>query len=148
MGADKRTRLIPINLHLLFSLAATRRPPAVGSHGFIIMSQTCRIRRPEIMRAPVGTAVLGPPATAARVCFLTRALRWIVAILILASGPAELTGCRKSQSPADLAAGKPSALEGKPAPQFTLASNKGPDVSLLDFAGKSKVVLVFYRGYW
>ena len=71
-----------------------------------------------------------------------------MAILILASGPVVLTGCRKSHSAADPVNGKPSALEGKPAPQFTLASDKGPDVSLSDFAGKSKVVLVFYRGYW
>lgn len=37
---------------------------------------------------------------------------------------------------------------GEPAPQFALPDTKGATVSLKDYAGKSKVVLVFYRGYW
>jgi peroxiredoxin len=37
---------------------------------------------------------------------------------------------------------------GDPAPQFSLASTKGTNVALKDYAGKTKVVLVFYRGYW
>ena len=37
---------------------------------------------------------------------------------------------------------------GDPAPQFGLAAANGSTVSLKDYAGKRKVVLVFYRGYW
>lgn len=37
---------------------------------------------------------------------------------------------------------------GEPAPHFSLPANTGATVSLKDYAGKSKVVLVFYRGYW
>ena len=37
---------------------------------------------------------------------------------------------------------------GDPAPQFSLTSAAGGGVSLKDYAGKRKVVLVFYRGYW
>lgn len=37
---------------------------------------------------------------------------------------------------------------GDPAPQFSLPDAAGRQVSLKDYAGKSKLVLVFYRGYW
>jgi len=37
---------------------------------------------------------------------------------------------------------------GDPAPQFSLPSTKRSTVTLRDYAGKNKVVLVFYRGYW
>ena len=37
---------------------------------------------------------------------------------------------------------------GDRAPQFSLPSTKGASVALKDYIGKSKVVLVFYRGYW
>jgi len=37
---------------------------------------------------------------------------------------------------------------GDPAPQFSLPSTKGTNVPLKDYAGKTKIVLVFYRGYW
>jgi len=37
---------------------------------------------------------------------------------------------------------------GDRAPQFSLPSTKGLNVALKDYVGKSKVVLVFYRGYW
>ena len=37
---------------------------------------------------------------------------------------------------------------GDTAPQFSLPSTKGTSVALKDYNGKSKVVLVFYRGYW
>jgi hypothetical protein len=37
---------------------------------------------------------------------------------------------------------------GERAPQFSLPSTKGTSVALKDFIGKSKTVLVFYRGYW
>jgi hypothetical protein len=33
-------------------------------------------------------------------------------------------------------------------PQFSLPSIAGTNVALRDYAGKSKLVLVFYRGYW
>lgn len=37
---------------------------------------------------------------------------------------------------------------GDTAPQFSLPSTKSANVALKDYAGKTKVVLVFYRGYW
>ena len=37
---------------------------------------------------------------------------------------------------------------GDKAPQFALPSATGAIVALQDYAGKSKVVLVFYRGDW
>lgn len=36
----------------------------------------------------------------------------------------------------------------EPAPQFSLTGTDGATISLKDYAGKSKVVLVFYRGSW
>jgi cytochrome oxidase Cu insertion factor (SCO1/SenC/PrrC family) len=37
---------------------------------------------------------------------------------------------------------------GEPAPDFTLQDQHGKTVSLSDYRGKKKVVLVFYRGHW
>ena len=37
---------------------------------------------------------------------------------------------------------------GDRVPEFSLPSSNGTTVSLKDYIGKSKVVLVFYRGYW
>jgi len=37
---------------------------------------------------------------------------------------------------------------GDTAPQFSLIASNGSTVALKDYEGKSKVVLVFYRGYW
>jgi hypothetical protein len=37
---------------------------------------------------------------------------------------------------------------GDPAPEFGLPSTRGVNVALKDYAGKSNVVLVFYRGHW
>jgi peroxiredoxin len=37
---------------------------------------------------------------------------------------------------------------GDVAPNFSLPSATGQAVSLKEYAGKSKLVLVFYRGYW
>lgn len=37
---------------------------------------------------------------------------------------------------------------GDPALSFGLPALSGATVALKDYAGKSKVVLVFYRGYW
>ncbi len=37
---------------------------------------------------------------------------------------------------------------GQPAPDFTLESMDGAPVTLSDFRGKKRVVLVFYRGHW
>ena len=37
---------------------------------------------------------------------------------------------------------------GRPAPDFTLESIDAKPVSLSDFRGKQRVVLVFYRGHW
>ncbi len=37
---------------------------------------------------------------------------------------------------------------GDRAPQFRLPAADGKTVDLKDYAGKKKVILVFYRGYW
>ena len=37
---------------------------------------------------------------------------------------------------------------GQIAPDFTLASLAGPNVTLSDLRGDKNVVLVFYRGHW
>ena len=37
---------------------------------------------------------------------------------------------------------------GDPAPDFTLQSQDGKNISLSDYRGKKNVVLVFYRGHW
>lgn len=37
---------------------------------------------------------------------------------------------------------------GDTAPPFRLPALNGATVALKDYAGKSKVLLVFYRGYW
>jgi peroxiredoxin len=37
---------------------------------------------------------------------------------------------------------------GTLAPDFTLAALGGPPVTLSQFRGKQKVILVFYRGHW
>ena len=37
---------------------------------------------------------------------------------------------------------------GDRAPEFTLQSAAGPNVALKDYVHESKLVLVFYRGYW
>lgn len=37
---------------------------------------------------------------------------------------------------------------GEPARPFSLPTSAGSTSSLKDYAGKSNVVLVFYRGYW
>jgi hypothetical protein len=70
--------------------------------------------------------------------------------LLLALLPAGVgvTSCQSTHSPGDPVATKPSKLQGQQAQAFTLRSDSGADVSTSDFAGKSKLVLVFYRGYW
>jgi hypothetical protein len=37
---------------------------------------------------------------------------------------------------------------GEPARPFSLTTSEGSISSLKDYAGRSNVVLVFYRGYW
>jgi cytochrome oxidase Cu insertion factor (SCO1/SenC/PrrC family) len=59
-----------------------------------------------------------------------------------------VSSCQSTHSPGDPVASKPSKLQGQQAPAFTLRSDSGADVSTSDFAGKSKLVVVFYRGYW
>jgi len=53
---------------------------------------------------------------------------------------------------ADPAALNPADLErvqvGDRAPDFTLENVDGNKISLSDFHGRRKVVLVFYRGHW
>ena len=86
--------------------------------------------------------------------------------VILLAGLAALWGCsapasEEAAEPAEVAAAlgpvdghdlPPTDLErvqvGDEAPDFTLASLAGPDVTLSDYRGEKDVVLVFYRGHW
>ena len=77
-----------------------------------------------------------------------RALGILIQVLVVALAVGCATGCRKARSPEDPPIAKPSKLDGKPAPAFSLQSDKGSNISSGEFAGKSKLVLVFYRGYW
>jgi len=83
-----------------------------------------------------------------RRCLGGRALGMLVHVPVFALAAGCVTACRKAHSPEDPPVAKPSKLDGKPAPAFTLPSDKGSSISSLEFAGKSKLVLVFYRGYW
>src|SRR5215467_741280 len=76
---------------------------------------------------------------------LSKSLALFVALLPAGVG---VSSCQSTHSPGDPVATKPSKLEGQQAPAFTLRSDSGADVSTSDFAGKSKLVVVFYRGYW
>jgi len=71
-------------------------------------------------------------------------------LLALALLPASVgvSSCQSTHPSGDPVASKPSKLEGQQAPVFTLHSDSGAEVSTSDFAGKSKLVVVFYRGYW
>ena len=66
-------------------------------------------------------------------------LRWIIPLMLTLAWPG-LTGAQTAPE----AAKKP----GDPAPAFDRPSHTGATVSLKDYAGKSKLVLVFYRGSW
>ena len=77
-----------------------------------------------------------------------RIANWLTLFLILFTAVIGVTGCQGSHSSGDPVVSKPSKLEGQQAPRFTLRSDTGGEVSSSDFAGKSKLVLVFYRGYW
>jgi hypothetical protein len=72
----------------------------------------------------------------------------MVLLPILLAAAIGLTACKKPHSPVDPIASRPSNLNGQPAPRFTLPSDTGSDVSSSEFIGKSKLVLIFYRGYW
>ncbi|MBK8250235.1 MAG: redoxin domain-containing protein [Gemmatimonadetes bacterium] len=37
---------------------------------------------------------------------------------------------------------------GQLAPDFTLATKEGGTVTLSDYRGKKRIILVFYRGHW
>jgi cytochrome oxidase Cu insertion factor (SCO1/SenC/PrrC family) len=72
-------------------------------------------------------------------------LTWMILAALLA-GPADKLGPADGRDlpPADLERVK----AGSPAPDFTLEDLAGNRVTLSQFRGKKKVVLVFYRGYW
>src|SRR5262249_57287774 len=72
----------------------------------------------------------------------------ITLFLVLLSAAIGITGCKRSDSTGGPVVSKPSRLDGQQAPRFTLHSDTGGEISSSDFAGKSKMVLVFYRGYW
>ncbi|MBI3950255.1 MAG: redoxin domain-containing protein [Acidobacteria bacterium] len=69
----------------------------------------------------------------------------IVTLFILQSSPSVLA---KSDPKAPTSAAGSTPKVGDPAPAFSLPSATGSTVALKDYAGKSNVVLIFYRGYW
>ena len=86
--------------------------------------------------------------------------------LILLAGVVALSGCAADAAEENVEAAEemvmlgpvdgqdlpPFDLErvavGDEAPDFTLASLAGPNVTLSDYRGEKDVVLVFYRGHW
>ncbi len=59
---------------------------------------------------------------------------------LLALSVAVAAGCLSTRGP--------TAPAGKPAPDFTLKSHDGRDVSLASLTQSGPVVVVFYRGFW
>jgi len=70
-----------------------------------------------------------------------RAMRICAFVLLTA---AAAYGSPPQPGPADLNR----VAAGVPAPDFTLESQDGSRVTLAEFRGKKRVVLVFYRGQW
>ena len=75
-----------------------------------------------------------------------RSLRLVSVLLISAGCVAAPLGPKDGRDlpPADLNR----VQVGQPAPDFTLETADGPQVTLSDFRGRKRVVLVFYRGQW
>ena len=70
-------------------------------------------------------------------------MKTLAAVMLLASaalGPKD----GRELSPGDLKR----VQVGKPAPDFTLEDSGGHQVTLSDYRGRRRVVLVFYRGQW
>ncbi len=74
----------------------------------------------------------------------TLALILTLAGIAMASPPALGPKDGRDLPPADLNR----VQVDQPAPDFTLESMDGSPVTLSDFRGKKRVVLVFYRGHW
>jgi hypothetical protein len=88
------------------------------------------------------------PSARIRRLFQTNLQKLLALLLALLPAGLVATGCRTTRSVTDPILSKPSKLEGQQAPGFTLQSDSGTNVSSADFAGHSKLVIVFYRGYW
>ena len=81
---------------------------------------------------------------------LARGFAAIVSLVIWTAALAQGRG--PTLGPKDGAGLPPTDLErvarGKTAPDFTLESKDGAQVTLSSFRGRKNVVLVFYRGHW
>jgi hypothetical protein len=101
------------------------------------------VRASQQVISAYGKHVCRPGATGAR---------WFVMLCIL-GGLAGIDGCKR-KVPVTPEDGSAAPQIGRRAPGFTLpaatgdSAVSGENVSLDQFLGKSKVVLVFYRGYW
>jgi cytochrome oxidase Cu insertion factor (SCO1/SenC/PrrC family) len=73
-------------------------------------------------------------------------------ILLLMTTAAPLVAQSRRLGPADVQAFPPTdtarVAVGQMAPDFTLANKEGGTVTLSDFRGKKRIILVFYRGHW
>ena len=78
-------------------------------------------------------------------------IRSLMLLSILALVIGMILGCGLANSstrePAEAAVAG-ATRPGEPAPDFSLPTATGSTVSLKDYAGKSKVALIFYRGFW
>ena len=95
-----------------------------------------------------------PPASARRRGFPVAAAAPLLAVAALALSACGGTGDGSAPDlgPADGGDLPGVDLErvqvGDMAPDFTLGSFDGPAVTLSDFRGEARVLLVFYRGHW
>jgi cytochrome oxidase Cu insertion factor (SCO1/SenC/PrrC family) len=78
-----------------------------------------------------------------------RNIRFTVGILVVLLW---MSAAYAQLGPKDGASLKPTELErvkiGDAAPNFTLEDADGKKITLSDFRGKKKIILVFYRGHW
>jgi len=69
---------------------------------------------------------------------LKRTMTWLAALTLAGAGAAQIHRLPKPQI---------ESAEGRPAPDFTLRDQSGQDFRLSALRG-SRVLLIFYRGYW
>jgi peroxiredoxin len=80
--------------------------------------------------------------------FAFGALGLAMSLVLAGCGDSELPDKNSgSTSDSSMSTGN-SPLVGQSAPNFTLVSNNGESVTLLDVTKESPVVMVFYRGHW
>jgi hypothetical protein len=94
-----------------------------------------------------GKVIIQPPGGNKMTKILVRNRLFLWFLLFLAPVPAAAQLGPKDA--ADLPATDIKRVKiGDSAPDFTLQNKDGKSISLSDYRGKNKVVLVFYRGHW